>query len=144
MRKFEKVVLPDILELDTMLPHLEEDEFLLHADYNIYWTYGDKEYRLKVPAGYVTDLSSIPKVARSVIPVIGRQNGPAVIHDYIYEPSDNDRPEGYHQLPGWTKEEADSLFLAAMVAVKVPWWRRNAMWLAVKYGGGHAWRTKDG
>lgn len=143
MRKFEKVVLPDVLELNSMLPHLKEDEFELDADYTIYWSDGDKDDSLTIPKGYVTDLSSIPRRARSIISVVGRQNGPSVGHDYIYEPADNDRPEGQHQLPGWAKKEADDLFLAAMKAVKVNWWRRNAMWLAVKFGGHRAWRTKD-
>lgn len=139
MRKFEKVVLPDILQLN----YIDGNKFEINAPYTIYWSEGAMDYRLTVPKGYITDLSSIPRVARSVIPVIGRQNGPAVGHDYIYEPMDNDRPEGQHQLPGWTKQEADTLFLAAMKSVKVNWYRRNVMWLAVKFGGFYAWKTKD-
>lgn len=142
--KFNNVVLPDILELNSMLPHLKEEEFELDAPYGIYW---DDEFgrpkSLIVPEGYITDLSSIPRRARSIIPVVGRQNGPSVVHDYIYEPSDNDRPEGQHQLPGWTKADADKLFLLAMKAVKVNSVRRRLMYWAVKYGGRRAWRTKD-
>jgi hypothetical protein len=144
MKKFNNVCLPNILELNSMLPHLKEDEFELDADYPIFW---DDQFgrprMLVVPRGYVTDLSSIPRWARSAIPVVGRQNGPSVIHDYIYEPCDNDRPEGQHQYPGWTKAEADYIFLLAMKSVGVNIVRRRLMYWAVKYGGRRAWRTKD-
>ena len=143
MRQFDNVSLPDILELNAMLPHLRPEEFELDAPYAIFWDdqFGRKKV-LAIPKGYITDLSSIPRGVRSIIPVIGRQNGPAVIHDYVYEPG-NDRPEGEHQLRGWTKEEADTLFLLAMKSVGVGWWRRNTMYASVKYGGGNAWRTKN-
>ena len=144
MRQFNNVSLPDILELNAMLPHLRPEEFELDAPYGIYWD--DEEgtrQELIVPKGYITDLSSIPRLARSIIPVIGRQNGPAVGHDYVYEPMDNDRPEGTHQLAGWTKEEIDTLFFLAMASVEVNRVRRKLMYLSVKYGGGNAWRTKN-
>lgn len=144
MRQFNNVSLPDILELNAMLPHLKPEEFELDAGYAIFW---DDQFgriqTLVVPKGYITDLSSIPRWARSLIPVIGRQNGPAVIHDYVYEPMNNDRPEGKHQLPGWTKQEIDTLFLLAMESVEVNRVRRTLMYWAVKYGGSHAWRTKN-
>lgn len=138
MRKFENVRLPDVLDLI----YVDGSMFKLDSPYRILWSDGGEEYRITVPEGYETDLSSIPRLARSIIPVVGRQNGPAVIHDYIYEPMDNDRPEGQHQLEGWTKYEADSLFLEGMVAAKVNWYRRNIMHAAVKYLGHNAWRTK--
>lgn len=139
-RKFNNVVLPDNLEL----LYLDGNKFQLTADYNIYWSDRGRDYRLRVPAGYVTDLSSIPRVARSIIPVIGRQNGPSVIHDFIYEPCDPDlEAPGKPYLNGWTKPEADMLFLEAMKAAKVNWYRRNAMWVAVRFGGYRAWNTRS-
>ncbi len=144
MRQFNNVSLPDILELNAMLPHLKPEEFELDAPYALSWDGDDgARHMISVPKGYITDLSSIPRWARSVIPVIGRQNGPAVIHDYVYEPMNNDRPEGMHQLFAWTKEEIDLLFLLAMKSVGVNRVRRNLMYAAVKYGGGNAWRTKN-
>jgi hypothetical protein len=137
-RKYENVQLPDVLDLI----YIDGSDFMLDADYNCYWEEKGKEYRVRVPKGYVTDLSSIPRWARSVIPVVGRQNGPSVIHDYIYEPL-SPQVGGGHQLRGWTKQDADNLFLAAMKAAGVNWYRRNAMYLAVKFGGGRAWRTKN-
>jgi hypothetical protein len=40
--------------------------------------------RISVPAGFVTDLTSIPWFLRSLIPVWGRHGPAAVIHDYLY------------------------------------------------------------
>lgn len=138
-RKFDKVVLPDMLHL----LYVDGDTFELEKPYGMYWEDRGSEYRLIVPAGYRTDLSSIPRLARSIIPVVGRQNGPSVLHDYIYEPLDNDRPEGEHQLQGWTKRDADALFLAACKAAGVNWLRRNIMWAAIRFGGYRAWNTQD-
>lgn len=125
MRKFEKIVLPDPLELRKMGKH----EFILLADFSAFWTEGAKEYRYKVNQGFVTDLSSIPRWARSIIPQIGLQDGPSVIHDAMY----------VRREPGWTRKEVDQFFLEAMKSVGVKWIRRRAMYLAVRIGGQGAW-----
>lgn len=140
MRKFQNVKLPDVLQLN----YIDGDKFELNAPYRVTWEEDGSKFRIEVPKGYITDLSSIPRLAQSVIPVIGRQNGPSVIHDFIYEPMDPMLTDGKtHQLIGWKKEEADMLFLEAMKAAGVHWLRRNAMWMAVRFGGYWAWNTED-
>ena len=37
-----------------------------------------------VPQGFITDLASVPKVFRSVVPQIGYWNQAAVVHDLLY------------------------------------------------------------
>lgn len=139
--KFNNIRYPDALDL---LDIYDGKSFELAADFRVLWTDGmNRERSLTVHKGYITDLSSIPRWAQAIVPKLGRQNRPSVIHDFIYEPMNNLRPAGQHQLEGWTKEDADEFFRQGMIATKTNWYRRNVMYAAVKYAGTNAWATKD-
>lgn len=84
---------------------------------------------LTVPAGFQTDLASIPRLFRGFIPSAGPYQRAAVLHDYVYAT----RPEG------WTRKEADQLFLDAMEAAGVNWITRHTMHAAVRAGGWKGW-----
>jgi hypothetical protein len=78
---------------------------------------------ITVPAGFRTDLASVPR-----LPVIywlcgGRANKPAVVHDFLYT-------EGLV-----ARRIADAVFLEAMAVVSVPIIYRVLMWLGVRLGG---------
>ena len=61
-----------------------------------------------VPAGYITDFASTPRLLWSVIPPIGRYNRATVVHDFLYE----NRVMGYSQLDDKTARAiADKAFL---------------------------------
>jgi hypothetical protein len=90
-----------------------------------------------VPAGFETDLASIPRLARGVIPPSGPWQRAAVIHDWLYRTRG-----GWYWSPPYerlTRAQADDVFLAAMAAAGVNWITRQAMWAAVRIGGGKAW-----
>ena len=79
--------------------------------------------------GFETDLASIPKVFRGIIPPRGRWTQAAIAHDWAYC--------GKTTL---TKREADLLFLHGMESIGgIPWWKRNVMYLAVRLGGVGHW-----
>jgi hypothetical protein len=85
-----------------------------------------------VPRGYRTDFASVPR-----IPLIyGRYGGkavlPAIVHDYIFE----------HNPHGWTRKQADAIFLEAMACENDPPWAttRFAMYMGVRIGSWNAWR----
>lgn len=77
-----------------------------------------------VPAGFKTDLSSVPRMFRSIVPQLGKYNLPSVIHDYCY---------ATHMFDSRLK--CDDLFLEGMTRVGTNWARRNAMYSAVRLGG---------
>lgn len=84
----------------------------------------------EVPAGFVSDLASIPKVFRTLV---GRQDGPwapaAVIHDFLYRTAIV--PRG----------EADRIFREAMEELPgISWLQRWAMWAALRVGGWAAYK----
>jgi hypothetical protein len=88
-----------------------------------------------VPAGTITDFASIPRLFWRVIgPPTGygkdaAYGKAAVIHDYLYtHPGERSR------------KDCDDIFLEAMTDLGVSTMRRNAMYAAVRVGGGLAWR----
>ena len=84
--------------------------------------------RLVVPAGFTTDLASIPQALQAVIGKWERHAPAAVLHDWLYA----------RQIT--SRRQADWLFASALHAAGVPVWKRAAMWMAVRAGGGRAWR----
>ena len=103
-------------------------EFVVEEAFDAYWNRKGNVIKIVVPAGFTTDLASVPRVFQSIIPKLGHHIRPAIVHDYAYE--------GFTNL---TRKEADEMFLDGMQATKVGWLRRNAMWLAVRVGGRGLW-----
>lgn len=116
------------LEGQLDLRYFGGEEWILLSPYSAIWDDG----RIDVPRGFQTDLSSIPRIARSIIPQIGDQNGPSVIHDFCYE--------GHTKL---TRAEADRLFLEGMQSVGVWWLRRQIMYTAVRMFGSVLWNEPE-
>lgn len=89
---------------------------------------------VEVPAGFVTDLTSVPLGLRGVVSRDGDQTKPAVIHDYLYT---------LDSVPAWprvTRRVADKVFLEALAVRGVPIAKRTAMYLAVRLGGWWSFR----
>lgn len=74
-----------------------------------------------VPKGFVTDLASIPRIARLLIVKNGRHRAPAIVHDYLCR-----------LKMEFSRVLADKIFLEAMALVKVPKLRRWVMFAAVR------------
>ncbi len=83
---------------------------------------------IHVPVGFKTDFASIPRIARSIVPVMGKHIQPAIVHDYCYE-------HVIPEMPNMTKKDADTLFLEGMIYCDVNWARRNVMYRSVRIGG---------
>lgn len=82
-----------------------------------------------VPAGFRTDLASIPRLFQNIVPVNGRHRPAAVLHDYLFVVQDRSRAA------------VDAIFLDAMEAAGVPWAQRWVMYAAVRAGGWLPWRN---
>lgn len=76
-----------------------------------------------VPAGFVTDLASVPRALWSILPPHGQYAKAAIVHDYLYQ-----------QAIG-SKRYADDVFLEAMEVLGVARWRRMVMYWAVRCFG---------
>jgi hypothetical protein len=82
---------------------------------------------LIAPAGFVTDLGSIPKIFWNIIPPNGKPSDAYVIHDLLYSEQK------------FTRAQCDSCLLRMMLCLGVSWYERYAIFLAVRAGGWAAW-----
>lgn len=83
---------------------------------------------VEVPAGFVTDFSSIPSLAKPLFSS-EQHDVPGLVHDFLY----------WRQ--SCTRVQADRLFERALAQLGVPKAKRSAMYLAVRLGGSSAWEA---
>lgn len=76
-----------------------------------------------VPAGFRTDLDSVPRLPFAYWLLKGRSKRPAIVHDWLF----------YSQSG---RAYADGVFLDAMADTGVPMWQRYPIYLAVRSFGG--------
>lgn len=90
---------------------------------------------IRVPAGFETDLASVPFGLRGIVSRDGDQTKPAVIHDYLYvrasEPT----------FPDLERDAADLVFLEALAVRGVGGIKRRLMYAAVRIGGVGSFRN---
>jgi len=99
----------------------------LCADYNVRLNDGSI---VSVPRGFVTDFASIPRIFWNILPPFGDYSPAAVVHDWLYSLGvDGELGRKY----------ADNAFLELMTRAGETWWKRTAMYQAVRMFGGGAW-----
>ena len=119
-----------------LLSYVGGDNWRLEADY----TYQDGDRTIVVPAGFVFDLSSVPRALWWLIAPFELSIVAPLLHDYIYEHG-GDLPPGSVTPPHvYTRKEADDLFRRVMEQEGVPAWRRALAYSAVRLFGGKAWK----
>lgn len=79
---------------------------------------------ITVPAGFKTDLASVPRLPIVYWLAGGTSNKAAVVHDYLYTTG---------LVP---RDVADAVLREASGCIGVPAWRRWIMWAGVRVGGG--------
>jgi hypothetical protein len=82
---------------------------------------------ITVPAGFVTDFATVPRAFWGMIATFGFHSRAAIVHDYLY----------WDQ--GCTREEADGIFLLAMMASHVEAGLRETVYAAVRAAGEESW-----
>lgn len=82
-----------------------------------------------VPAGFVTDLASVPQFALSLLGEIAQM--PAVPHDFIY----NKHTVG--------RATADKMLYEACLLTGVPKWKAALIYAGVRVGGGSHWTPAE-
>lgn len=100
-----------------------------YLDKEIKWSPGPDQDGppVVVPAGFVTDLASIPRVFWSVLPTDGAYTFPAIVHDYLY------------WVQKYPRKTADAIFQYGMDDMKVAPAIAATIYAAVRAGGGGAW-----
>lgn len=100
-------------------------EWLLAEDFHVRIESGDGDEPIAftIPAGFSTDLASVPRLPVAHMLFAGRARRSAILHDYLYEMR-------------YPREWADAAFRAAMQAEGVGVFARWSMWAGVRVGGG--------
>jgi hypothetical protein len=121
-----------MMMVTTLKPFGDWDFYYVDGG-NIVWrpNPGQKYTEVKVPAGFVTDLTSIPRVFWQAIRPEGRYAYAAVVHDYLYW--EQNRP----------REEADEILKYAMEDSKVDPKLAETIYLAVRNFGQAAWNNNS-
>jgi hypothetical protein len=88
---------------------------------------GNTKLQIEVPRGFVTDFASVPYGVTAFFLPTGQYSRAAVIHDYLY----------------WTqacaREQADQIFLLAMIESDVPFRTRRTIYQTVRWKGEPSW-----
>lgn len=82
---------------------------------------------ITVPAGFQTDLASVPRFLWAVYPPFGKYTEAAIVHDYLYT---------------WqpcTRAQADSVLMEGMQTLGVSWLSRQIIYDNVRAFGGCYW-----
>lgn len=80
---------------------------------------------IHAPEGMETDGASIPRVFWNILSPDGDYFGAAVIHDWLYSKNNFE----------FDRLESDLIFKEAMFNIGVPWYRREAIYRAVRMFG---------
>jgi hypothetical protein len=92
---------------------------------------GDEEEFI-VPAGYITDFATVPRIAVWLIPRFGVYTIAAIFHDWLLTHSDV------------SSIDADNLFRRCLRDLGVPPYRRNLMWTGVRWAAGFSRKRRAG
>ena len=88
---------------------------------------------VEVPAGFVTDFASVPRVPFVYMLWGDRAHHEAVIHDYLYR---------IDSAPVVVRERADAVFLEAMQCRGKSCFVCRPMYLGVRLGGGNSYHQR--
>lgn len=101
-------------------------------------------HTITVPAGFVTDLASIPRWAWILLPPDGPWVKAAIIHDFLYSTGGSgiwkSHPTSIDPARAYDRKEADQILREAMENRGVGAFKRNVIYLAVRIGGAGGWR----
>ena len=88
--------------------------------------YRRREWNITVPAGFETDLASVPRLPIVYLEWGDRAHREAVLHDYLY---------CIGAVPDIPRSQCDEVFREAMISQGNPWWIYQPMYLGVRLGG---------
>jgi hypothetical protein len=125
--------------------------YRLEVDWAYVWYADGVAWRIRVPAGFVYDGASVPRVGSLLLGIYpdGLQRAAALVHDYFYRhrgllPAGNfckNVGAGWEPVPvRWTRAEVDKLFANMLAVAGVGKLRRRTMYLAVRAAGWLYWK----
>lgn len=107
-------------------------------------SYRTVTHTLTAPAGYETDLASIPRVFWSIVAPEELSLAAPVFHDLIYRCAGVLPQNSLNPFDGkvFDRKEADDLFLELMRKARIPRWKRMTAYWAVRGFAAFAWKKQ--
>jgi hypothetical protein len=97
---------------------------------------------VEIPAGFLTDGASVPRVVWSLLSDTDPDIlYPSYLHDLLYSLRGALGPVGRRVL--FSREQCDQVLREMMLAVGAPGWKAEAVYRAVRLGGGFAWAKSE-
>ncbi|MEM8741129.1 MAG: DUF1353 domain-containing protein [Pseudomonadota bacterium] len=105
-----------------------DSEYIVAQSYSCAYTLDGEEKTLTVPAGMLTDLTSVPSLGRVVVGRVGKHLEAAILHDFLFI--------AWQFVEGRGARFSDfrfsnALMLAATETAKVSWLTRQSIDLAI-------------
>ena len=119
-------------------------KFIVGRAYEVKYKWTDNSgvnqgyHSIVVPCGLVTDLASIPRIARSVVSKVGPHVEASVVHDYLYGVQ---KEYGPATVNAHDRKFTEELFNRLMKQAGVSSFQRNLLYRACKWFG--KWSFKD-
>lgn len=109
-----------------------EAEYVVERDYRCTFKVDGRDHEIVVPSGMLTDLASVPRLARWAVGRVGPHLEAAIIHDFLFIAWQDVSVDGTPRQP---REQdfkfANAMMQAAMTAAGVPRWKRTVIGIAV-------------
>ena len=109
---------PEALMIGTS----RESCYMTLTNYTVDFLVDDRRWWLTVPAGMLTDLTSVPRIFRNVVGRVGPHLEAAIVHDYLYVAWQL-FPYRDPQRQDW--RFANAVMFAGLKAAKVGWLQRR-------------------
>jgi len=119
----------------------EDADYVVSDDYRVRYRLDGEPREITVPAGMLTDLASVPRIARWLVDRVGPHLEAAIVHDFLYI--------AWQDVVGGrgAREEdrrfADELMRVAMESAKVGATSRSVIHRAVKSFGRPAYQEPN-
>ena len=113
---------------NLILEDVDGDSWILWQPFGYVSKVGDI---INVPAGFKTDLASIPWLFRRILPKSGEYNKACVIHDWMYK------------THLFERSKCDDILLEAMEFEGVGYCKRYTIYWAVRAGGWLPWANEE-
>jgi hypothetical protein len=89
-------------------------------------------FEVNIPAGFITDLASVPRLFWRIFPPYGKYTKAAIVHDYLYRTSEI----------MVTRKQADRYMVLLMKEDNVPFLSRWTMYISLRIFAKFAWKRR--
>lgn len=117
---------------------VQDDKTIFELHEKLVWTNGVKT--VVVPPLFQCDLASVPRIPLAYLMVGGMGEVAGTVHDYLYREGAEITEGLVTRTP--TRKEADDIFLTVLGEEGVSWFKRKAMYYAVRGFAGKNWHKR--